>query len=98
GGGWVVTGGGMVGGGARGGVGRAEERSAALVSALGGAPRRASRRSRSTPSRSEKRFFLAMGENGPYSETSFYLEAKFFRNVDERNSDVNETSQERCGR
>jgi hypothetical protein len=21
----------------------------------------------------EKRFFLAMGENGPYSETSFYL-------------------------
>src|SRR5262249_4534748 len=50
------------------------------------------------PSGSEKRFFLAMGENGPYSETSFYLEAKFFRNVDERNSDVNETSQERCGR
>jgi hypothetical protein len=27
----------------------------------------------------ESRFFLAMGQNGPYSETSFVKEAKFFR-------------------
>src|SRR5712691_6567642 len=40
-----------------------------------GSPQRSRRRSL----RSETRFFLAMGENGPYSETSFVVLAKFFR-------------------
>jgi len=50
----------------------ASGRSAVLAAALFGVLGSASRRSRSAPRRPEKRFFLAMGENGPYSETSFY--------------------------
>jgi hypothetical protein len=43
---------------------------------------------------SKMRFFLAMGQNGPYSETSFVKEAKFFRIIATQSL----ASQERCGR
>src|SRR4029077_16043743 len=80
--------------------GRSQCRRGALCG-VSATPRRAPQHSRSTPRWSETRFFLAMGENGPYSETSFYLIAKFFRTLfgrDDRDRDVNKTSQERCGR